>query len=110
MSVLAHRCRACGHVVGHHGERERGYTGCGCCRAGRADPDPSPELFPTWAFPGGAPEELWAPGTTRNAGTMHAVAGCGCAGCHAAADAIGRRGDADDTDGDGNRWSRSAAG
>lgn len=35
----------------------------------------------TFREPGGAPEDLWPPGGTRNAGTMHATVTCDCQAC-----------------------------
>jgi hypothetical protein len=85
MSVLVHRCRRCGDPGSWHEPVNRGYRACPCCRAGDGDLDPEPTLLPTWSSPGGRPEPLWAPGTRRNEGTMHASTTCGCGACHAAA-------------------------
>jgi hypothetical protein len=109
VSVLVHLCRGCGHQQAWHESGNGGYTPCRCCRAGTADPDPSPTLLPTVTSPGGIPdgwrrveqalrdatpgsiEPLWEPGTRRNVGTMHATTTCGCDACHEAAARIRRR-------------------
>lgn len=87
MSVLTHRCRACGHVEDRHAARERDYQSFPCCHGGGPDPDldPERELLPTYALSGRLPEPLWAPGTTRNAGTAHTTRTCGCERCRTVA-------------------------
>ena len=91
MSVLVHLSRGCDHQQAWHEGGNGGYTACRCCRAGTADPDPTPTLMPTSTSPGGIREALWEPGTQRNVGTMHASLTCGCAACHEAALRISRR-------------------
>ncbi|WP_068434323.1 hypothetical protein [Piscicoccus intestinalis] len=90
MSVLVHRCRRCGHREQWHRPRDSGYVRCDCCRAAgaQADIDPEPVLEPTWTHPGSVPEPLWAPGSVRNAGTMHAQECCGCDACRRATRAL----------------------
>ena len=84
MSILVHRCRACPHPTDWHDPRNRGYTSCACCRAGRADADPEPVVQKTFTSPGGQLEPLYAPGSPRNTGSMHAGRTCDCDRCHAA--------------------------
>ncbi len=81
MSRLVHLCRTCDHPVGQHSSRDAGYTLCRCCRGGEPNPDPEPTLRKTFACRGGAREDLYAPGSIWNAGTMHAVTLCDCARC-----------------------------
>lgn len=88
MSVLVHLCRTCDHQSAWHEGGNGGYTPCRCCRAGTSDPDPVPTLLPTTSSPHGIPEELWQPGTQRNAGTMHASRTCACAACREAAEGM----------------------
>ncbi|CAG7572718.1 hypothetical protein FB554_0859 [Barrientosiimonas humi] len=88
MSVLMHRCRACGHATGWHEPRSRGYSSCSCCNRGAAQADPAPQLQQTYGHPGGRPEPLYPPGSTRNSGTMHASTTCDCGACRAAYDRL----------------------
>ncbi|TWE13312.1 hypothetical protein [Rudaeicoccus suwonensis] len=94
MSVLVHLCRGCGHHGDWHLPRNAGYTGCQCCRAGAVELDPMPVLQETFAMPGWSPEPLWAPGTARNPGTMHASTTCSCDACTAAFEALTGRAEA----------------
>ncbi len=82
MSVLMHLCRTCGHRATSHDGGDRGYSGCRCCR-GSGDVDPAPVLVETFTSPGGRREDLYAPGSVWNAGTMHKVRLCACAACRA---------------------------
>lgn len=84
MSVLLHLCRQCRHKEVSHEGRDRGYSGCRCCR-GPGDIDPEPVLVRTFRCADGRPEPLYPPGAVWNAGTMHRVELCACARCLAAA-------------------------
>lgn len=87
MSALVHLCRSCAHQQSWHDPPNRGYTSCPCCREGLADPDPEPTRLCMLDALTGIPGPLWAPGTQRNAGTMHASTTCACEGCQAPATA-----------------------
>lgn len=82
MSVLLHLCRSGRHRATSHDGRDRGYSGCRCC-LGPGDVDPAPVLVETFTSPGGRREDLYAPGTVWNAGTMHRLELCGCPACRA---------------------------
>ncbi|WP_148043362.1 hypothetical protein [Flexivirga caeni] len=97
MTVLVHLCRACGHQQAWHSPRCAGYTSCHCCRTDQCEPTTEPVVLPTFSFPGWHVEPLVAPGTVRNAGTMHASQTCACAACLTAYERLAaqtRQGDA----------------
>ncbi|GAB3585273.1 hypothetical protein GCM10027579_18990 [Calidifontibacter terrae] len=81
MSQLEHVCLDCDHRSAIHDPRNRSYTDCACCNGGSVRRETPPRLAPTFRLPGFVLEELCAPGSVRNAGSMHATRTCGCSEC-----------------------------
>lgn len=91
--ILVHLCTGCGHPQREHVHDPkrlmvaiRGSNLCGCCERNAApefEPEPTPRE--TYAHPGGEPEPLYEPGSTRNAGGPHREHLCGCDACKVAA-------------------------
>ena len=89
MSVLVHHCTTCNHRADMH--RQTGFVQCRCCSRAAAPPAsslaPEPTRYETFDARTGKPEPLWAPGSTRNEGTIARTDVCGCDRCREIASA-----------------------